>query len=168
MNRIVIGKKRCKLMSDDGSILIVALIMLVLITLMGISATSTTNIELQIAGNDMLQKVNLYNAEASSMIAVQVLDGTDLETPPSWVAAAGSVPLDDIRGESFWGDGGGATITVQSPADSNSRYVAVYEGIDEVGSLDMAKAKIHQYSIYGRSKKDNGVKVIRVGFKKAF
>ena len=97
MSRIINREKRYQPLGEDGSILIVALIMLVLITLMGISATSTTNVEIQIAGNDMLQKINLYNAEASSMVAVQIMDETDLEAPPAWVAASGSVSLDDIH-----------------------------------------------------------------------
>ena len=38
--------------NENGSVLIIALIMLVLLTLLGIAATSTSNVELQISGNE--------------------------------------------------------------------------------------------------------------------
>ena len=41
--------------NEKGSILLVALIMLALLSLIGIAATRTTSIELQIAGNEKFQ-----------------------------------------------------------------------------------------------------------------
>jgi len=49
---------------EQGSVLIVALLILVLLTVIGISATSTTNIETQIAGNDKFQKIAFNNADS--------------------------------------------------------------------------------------------------------
>ena len=49
---------------DDGSVLVVALLILVVLTLLGISATTTTEIELQIAGNEKASKVAFYNADS--------------------------------------------------------------------------------------------------------
>ena len=51
-----------------------ALVFLVLLTLMGISALSTTNVELQIAHNDITAKDNFYNAEAAAMEGLQELE----------------------------------------------------------------------------------------------
>ncbi|MBW2000623.1 MAG: hypothetical protein JRJ29_22020 [Deltaproteobacteria bacterium] len=48
----------------EGSVLIIALFMLVFLTLIGIAATTTTQIETQIAGNEKLHKVAFYAAEA--------------------------------------------------------------------------------------------------------
>jgi type IV pilus assembly protein PilX len=50
---------------EDGSVLVIALIMLVLLTLLGISATSTSNIELQIANNEKNYKKAFYTANAA-------------------------------------------------------------------------------------------------------
>ncbi len=49
---------------EEGSVLIVALLILVLLTLMGISATTTTNIEMQVAGNQKFHKIAFYNADS--------------------------------------------------------------------------------------------------------
>ncbi len=52
------GVMQRSLINEEGSILIVALVLLVLLTLMGISATTLTDIELQIAGNEMTSRAN--------------------------------------------------------------------------------------------------------------
>ena len=50
--------------NKDGSVLIVALLMLALLTIIGVSATTTTNIELQIAGNEKFHKIAFYHADS--------------------------------------------------------------------------------------------------------
>jgi Tfp pilus assembly protein PilX len=50
--------------NENGSVLVIALIMLVLLTVLGITATSTSNIELQIAGNERNYKRAFFIANA--------------------------------------------------------------------------------------------------------
>jgi len=52
------------LKDEQGSILVVALLMLVLLTMLGISISTTTEIEIQISGNERLRKTTFYVAEA--------------------------------------------------------------------------------------------------------
>lgn len=54
------------LKEDEGSVLVVALLILVILTLIGISATRTTEIELQIAGNEKASKAAFYNADSGA------------------------------------------------------------------------------------------------------
>lgn len=51
--------------NEKGSILLVALIMLALLSLIGIAATRTTSMELQIAGNEKFQKIAFYTADSA-------------------------------------------------------------------------------------------------------
>ena len=50
--------------NEDGSVLVVALLILVFLTIIGISATTTTNIEIQIAGNEKFHKIAFYHADS--------------------------------------------------------------------------------------------------------
>ena len=50
--------------NEDGSVLVIALLILVFLTIIGISATTTTNIELQIAGNEKFHKIAFYHADS--------------------------------------------------------------------------------------------------------
>ena len=50
--------------NEEGFVLVIALVILVFITIIGISATTTTDIELQIASNEKSRKIVLYAADA--------------------------------------------------------------------------------------------------------
>lgn len=50
---------------EKGSVLVIVLSILVLVTIMGITATIMAQVDLQIAGNDEYRKLAFYAAEAS-------------------------------------------------------------------------------------------------------
>jgi Tfp pilus assembly protein PilX len=50
--------------NEDGFVLLVALMTMVILSIIGISALNTTDIELQIAGNDRLEKQIFYGTES--------------------------------------------------------------------------------------------------------
>jgi len=52
------------LQNEEGSVIVMALIILVVLTIVGISATNTSTIELQIASNDHFYKIAFYNADS--------------------------------------------------------------------------------------------------------
>ena len=71
---------------ERGSVLIIALIMIVLLTIIGISASKTSEIEIMIAGNERVAKENFYIAEGSVRRAVMALENDDLKnSPPGWL-----------------------------------------------------------------------------------
>ena len=55
---------------EKGGVLVVALLILVLLTLIGMAATDTTNIELQVSGNEKVYKQAFYAADAGVAYAV--------------------------------------------------------------------------------------------------
>jgi hypothetical protein len=79
--------------NNRGSALVVALLMLVVLTLIGISATTTTTFELQIAGNDKLFKKAFYSADGATEMGGELIEqniedrdwdfGVDGVNPPS-------------------------------------------------------------------------------------
>jgi hypothetical protein len=68
--------KHCRLPLNNnrGSALVVALLMLVVLTLIGISATTTTTFELQIAGNDKLYKRAFYAADGATEMGGELIE----------------------------------------------------------------------------------------------
>ena len=60
--------------SQRGSALLVALLMLVVLTLIGIAATTTTTFELQIAGNDKLYKRAFYAADGATEMGGELIE----------------------------------------------------------------------------------------------
>ena len=51
--------------NEVGSVLVFALVILVLLSIIGIAAMSTTSVELKISGNEKFYKLALYAAEAA-------------------------------------------------------------------------------------------------------
>lgn len=58
---------------SEGSILIVAIMMLVILTLIGIAATTTSELESQVSANDLFAKKAFYNTESGANVVAQML-----------------------------------------------------------------------------------------------
>ena len=91
--------------NEQGFVLIASLMMLMVLMIIGIAATNTTTIELQISGNDKVQKMNFYVAESGWQLGVTWLDG--LVVAPSRVNSS----IVDVNNSSYslirnYGNGG--------------------------------------------------------------
>jgi len=158
-------KETCLLKNEDGSILVISLLMLMLLTLLGISATTTSTIEIQTAGNERVYKQNLYLAEAAAMHGAQDLENTDLaNNTPTWLLGPlVNVDLDNdnIPDDNVWSAN-------SLPSIDPSRVLATSEGLAPGASLDMTKGSVYAYKVYGRSNRGNGLAFVEVGYRKAF
>ena len=65
-------KKISLLKNENGSVIVLALIMLVLLTLLGMAVSRTSSIEVQIASNDQQAVDNLYKAESADHYAIEL------------------------------------------------------------------------------------------------
>jgi len=59
--------------NQEGSVLVVALMILVILTLLGISATTSTDIELRIAGNERNYKMTFFQADSGIYATPKVI-----------------------------------------------------------------------------------------------
>lgn len=150
---------------EKGSIIIIALILLMLVTLMGVSITQTASIEMRVAGNERDYKQNFYLAEAAAMEALQRLDNAgedDLKpatTTFGWLYDT-STDLEDKPTMAASG--------VVSPLDPNTRYGAVARGITGGASLSMTStSQLFSFDAYGYSE-DRGRAHIVAGYKRRF
>jgi hypothetical protein len=102
--------------NEKGSALVLSLLILVLLTLMGISATTTSTVEIQMAGGEKFYELAFYSAESGWQRALNwldnqfpgvtdnlVWDGTD------FIAVSGS--LDEA-----------ATVGIPLANDNNTQY----------------------------------------------
>ena len=84
------------LRNERGSALVVALLMLVILTLIGISASTTTTFELQISGNDKLYKMAFYQADGGTEAGAELIEQNIEER--DWNKVDGSGDLDPATG----------------------------------------------------------------------
>ena len=60
--------------NEDGSIIVISLIMLMLVMLIGMSATTTAVIDMQAAGNERLHKRAFYAADGGTQAGQEILE----------------------------------------------------------------------------------------------
>jgi type IV pilus assembly protein PilX len=168
---------------EDGSVMVVGLLVLVMASLIGIAASTTSTIEVEVAGNDKTYKQNFYRAEGAAVLAAQLLenerDATELNDLPygqpdpdnptepvdQWFRyEMEDLPYPDNIGNHYNWDSG-MNYSGEALCDTN-RYLAFLAGVD--GSLDLGGSRLHSITIYGRSEMDNGSVIVEVGYKKRY
>ena len=123
---------------EEGSVLVVALLILVLLTLIGISATRTGEIELQISGNEKYHKIAFYAAESGWEVAVSWLDDQYPPSTTSSVAGPTTMPGDNNTTYSYSTSFDGAE---HAPGYSTEFKRYIYQ-IDSTGALGNAESQV--------------------------
>jgi Tfp pilus assembly protein PilX len=143
------------LKNEEGSLLVMTIMFLALLTIVSLAASNVSITEVQIATSELIYQRNFYQAEAAVMEAAERLENLadPQATPPAWLkTVAGGITEANL--DSAWA---GADPDV-SPAASST---------DSANSRAMNAPTVHEYAIYGRCN-DRGVSEIRVGIHKAF
>jgi PilX N-terminal len=60
--------------NERGFVLITSLLIMLVLTIIGISVTTNTSIELQIAGNDKINKKTFYEAEGGAVLGTEIVE----------------------------------------------------------------------------------------------
>ena len=107
------------LTNDKGSAILVALMILVLLTIIGMAATQNSNTELKITTNSQLYKMAFYAAESGWQdMAVWIVQNNPPETSSSRSGTIGSDTAYDVIAESLkavYEDGWEATDFLERP-----------------------------------------------------
>jgi hypothetical protein len=153
---------------QDGSIMVVVLLLLALLTIIGISASDTTVTELQIVRNDTQYKKNFYTAEAAAIEAAQMLTNfRDLDQlqdgVPAWMNPSST--YGDFEDTDNWGNGNSAA----SPVDPSARFTVVDRKIARGASLAMTARRDHEVAVIGLyDSAGSGQVMIEIGVRKKF
>jgi hypothetical protein len=167
-------QKKSPIKNENGSVIILALIFLVLLTIIGMSAVDTSTIEVQISGNDVRYKTNLYRAEGAVMECAQIIE---TETNPSFLHPAGTNAPSWIYANNVYDLSDSDIMAARATAGElgvsnvhpNASYGVVALGIGYGDSLDItAPSQMNEYAIYGLYSGNDGQSHIVVGYKKRF
>jgi type IV pilus assembly protein PilX len=162
-------RHRIHIANQEGSMLVIAMLILVLLTLMGISASTNTEVELKIADNDRSHKINVFRAESGAMLAAQQMENITniadlINLTPTWLQPTNFLDSNNIQDQTTWTSASNSEIGM----DANNRYLVVYRGVASGSSLDMSASTLHEYALYGRSDSRRGTAIVQLGYKKRF
>jgi Tfp pilus assembly protein PilX len=167
------------LKNEDGSVIVMAMIILVLLTLIGISSTDNTVIENQIVRSEALYRQNLYRAESAIIELAQFMEDNDITSPAAYDWLTDAVAAADMTIAANWDWSGGGSANAQlsnnmddaGDANNVTAHAAIAKGIAGGSSLDMAAdSNLYDYDVYGiyNSTTNQGRKLIAMGYRKRF
>jgi hypothetical protein len=175
--------------SEEGTVIIAALMVLVLLTIIGVASTNVSNTEVKIATHELIHQQNFYQAEGATLLALEEMEDVDNPklTDPSWLwqqtdsdSYFTAFSTDMVYDADLWQgypiEYEGETVTPDStpePVDggllSDSRYFVVYRGILPGEPLEIGVTKRYRYDIYGRcAPRNRGAVAVEIGYIKAF
>ena len=162
------------LKNEDGSAIVFALMILLIVTIIGLSSSQTTTTELQIVHNEGVHKQNLYLAEGAAQEAIQRIwnisrsDAGQLQKKsPAWLNDD-TINMTNLDNWDSDGVGGDDTSQVSS-LDSDTSFSVVANGIASGGSLDItSETNIYDFTIYGLGNRNDGRVLVEIGYRERF
>lgn len=165
--------------NEDGSVIVMAMIILVLLTLIGISSTDNTLIEGQIVRSEALYRQNLYRAEGAIVELAQIMEDNDITFASAydWLTDAVAAPDMTVVANWDWSGGGASNAqianNVDDPGDINNVVAqsAVANGIAGGSSMNMTGgSNLYDFVVYGLfdSTTNQGRKLIAMGYRKRY
>jgi hypothetical protein len=160
---------------QSGSVLVVALLILMAITILGIASINTASVDLQIAGNAKQLRETFYLAEAAAMEGIQRLKHAapiDLnEQHLFWHHSRQKLEADkiDFRNPEDWDvdcippDNG-----LASSVGKDSFIAAVEWRVATGGSLIATDTRLFVNRVYGRSTKHDADTLLEIGFRSRY
>jgi len=169
---------------ESGFVLVTTLLILVSLTFVGIESTRNSLVELKISGNDRIAKELFYEAESAAMEAAGRMENEN--DPEELIAKRSSKPWllnkenngsDPVSGDAnvktTWQDDTyTGTLVSGIPSDGSDIELAVVDhGIvkgEGGGSLKVTGSSVHGYHVFGYAEKQNGFRLIEIGYRKEF
>lgn len=162
------------LANENGSAIVIALMLLSLLTVMGIWSTRKSNIETLIAGNEVARKMTFYRTEGGVIEGgfkiEEAAKGDLLSWSPAWLTEAGVAPdMTDPANWDFDGADGDDTAEAASPPYDDVGFCALDKGITSGDSLLMTGAtQVRTYAVYSFHDSRMGQSLQEVGYKRRF
>jgi hypothetical protein len=164
---------RRKLGNENGSAIVLALMLLSLLTVMGIWSTNKSNIEALIAGNEVARKQTFFRTEGGVIegaFAIEEAATGDLSSrAPVWLTEASIAP--DMTDPDNWDfDEVGADDTAAPTSiDNEVGFCALDKGITAGDSLLMtSSSQVRTYAVYSFHDSRDGQSLMEVGYKRRF
>jgi len=171
--------------NERGVTIITVLLILMLLTIVGITATKTVITEKRAIRSEAIFEQSFYFAESAALEGVQKLENES--TPDELLApllkiggnnedllvsADEETPGDDSKNLDLDGDGDfdkdDVALLEVSETDADTQRVVVQMKIPTGSSLALGSSRLYSYMSYGLTSANGGQAMIKIGYKKRF
>jgi len=164
--------------NEEGSAIVIALMILMVVTIIGVTSSNRTIMELNIVRNEGIYKQNLYLAEAAAQEAVQRIWNISRTDPfllenesQEWLNDPNDPAAIDMTNTANWDDDGADNddTALVSSLDADASLAVDNIGIASGGSLDISSGtNAHDFTVYGLGTQNNGRVFIQIGYRERF
>jgi hypothetical protein len=168
--------------NEEGFVLVLSLMVLVVLTLLGISASRTSVIEVQIAGNDNKLKMDFYKREAAAHEMAQLLENEEnpeklkaARTSFVWLSASDIDAQTEkeklLEGGEAWKYKSAHSELSDTDAHVDVDMAALDYGVvkgDKGTSLKLSESRVYFYKLIGKTTRGGQEKMIELGYKKRY
>lgn len=159
------------LRNQDGNAIVIAMMILVLLTIIGTSATRNTTVELQVVRNDLVHREQLYRAESAAIEGSQWLQNAPISNLEDY-AARPEMSQNDLDLTTL-NLNDGTWLRSDSDPIGTGTIITGYRIVDETGPVDLGSAtNLHIYTVYGLFDQTGGMNrgqvLIAIGYKRRF
>jgi hypothetical protein len=181
--KLAMNKLHHPIENEEGSVIILSLLVLVILSIVGFSASRISTTEMQIVRNDATYQRNFYLAESGAVQAAQMLNNITNRTTlqsraPAWLNALANVDTDadnnmDDVGTWFASSGSSQTGARSNLSDLHGiptiEYAAVDLGVAAGQPLGINAVKVHNYALVGIGNRDDrGQITVQIGYRKRY
>ena len=159
--------------NEKGSVLVLALLLLAVLTVVGLSSINMSVTEYKIVGNERVYQNNFYRAESAALEAAKRLDLIDVEVLRGknfsgypWLNTQDDVATEDgddgLADTSNWEESNSDDASVLD----NTKFAVVEKGIAKGTSLDVTQgSNVYEYVVRGYAHDNGGRVLIEIGYK---
>ncbi len=156
------------ILSQKGSALVLAMIILAVLTLMGLSSMNLTVTESQIVRNERIYQDNFYRAESAAREAAKQLElASDTELSDRSFSTFTWLKDEDSHDLTQAGNWDTNVNSSDATGLGNTEYSAVQRGIARGASLDMTRTtNMYDYAARGYAHDAGGRVIIELGYRR--
>ncbi len=130
--------------NEDGFVLVICLVMLVVLSLMGIVGTRTTSIELAISGNDKVNKQTFFQADGATEVGIELVE-LNISCPTGFTKAGAGFNSNDPASASSYSIHGVDIFDANFALDEGMNDIANDAGVVgatvEIGEMPSPSAR---------------------------
>jgi Tfp pilus assembly protein PilX len=163
--------------NQEGSfVLFTTLMILLLLTLLGVTMTRNASTEVTIAGNNLAHTISLYQAEGAAVegaMKIEAAPDSDLKQPtnsnyPTWLTYKDNIAAGALADVANWDfDGGLDDNAAVCDFNPNLQFAAIDKGYATGSSIVMGGgAQKRAYAIYGLNDTMTGQAMVEVGYRR--
>lgn len=158
--------------NEEGSVIILSILVLVILSIVGFSASRISTTEMQIVRNDGTYQQRFYIAESGAVQAAQMLENeTNFLDLRQHVPDYLNPPDVDMRDVTSWDTGGvDPTAVISGLVPNNALEVAVVDmKIAKGGSLKITGTQLHELAVIGLlDRNSRGQHMVEIGYRKRY